>query len=319
MNETLKRQILIVDDAADNRQILADLLKPDYTVLLAKNGQQALERAASHHPDLILLDVLMSDMSGYDVMQQLQEQEATAAIPVMLITKLDTPDDEINGLHQGAVDYITKPFNFTVVKARVRTQIRLYRQRQQLQALANVDGLTEIPNRRHFDQALAAEWGRARRSQQPLSVAMVDVDYFKRYNDRFGHAQGDRALQAVARALSATLRRPGDLVARYGGEEFVLLMPATDAEGAMRLADAACVAVLGLDLPNPSGGTEALSVSLGIATLAPAQESTPAALLAQADSALYAAKTAGRNCIRVWRPTDTPSSPAPRNPGISNP
>jgi len=298
MSEFTARQILIVDDAADNRQILTDLLKPDYTVILAKSGQQALERARSHLPDLILLDVLMADMSGFEVMRQLHADEATAGITVMLITKLDTPDDEVRGLQEGATDYITKPFNFTVVKARVKTQMRLQRQRHQLQTMAHIDALTEIPNRRQFDHVFEAEWSRACRSGLPLSVAMVDVDCFKAYNDSCGHAQGDRVLQSIAGVLTASLRRPGDLAARYGGEEFVLLMPATDAAGALALLESVRSGVHARAIAHPASTAGPwLTVSIGLATLEPGAPQKAGELLALADTRLYQAKNSGRDRV----------------------
>jgi len=298
MSDTIEGQILIVDDAADNRQILSDMLKSDYTVLLAKSGQQALERAQSQPPDLILLDVLMSDMSGYEVMHQLKSDPRTSSIPVILITKLDTPEDEVRGLQLGAVDYITKPFNFTIVKARVKTQMRLQIQRRQLVDLAHMDALTGISNRRQFDQQLASEWSRALRSRLPLSLAMMDADCFKAYNDHFGHAQGDQALQAIAGVLAQALRRPGDLAARYGGEEFVLLMPTTDSAGAWQRAEDIRREIVELKLPHPASTVSpVVSVSIGIATMTADAHLSAAELLAQADAMLYAAKHAGRNRV----------------------
>src|SRR3954470_13406986 len=158
------QKVLIVDDDAGTRQILADLLKPDYTVLLAKNGAQTLERAARHLPDLILLDVMMPDMDGYDVLRRLRADPLTEPIAVIFISGLDRPEDEATGLKMGAADYITKPFNATVVMARVALHLEIVRQRRILEQMAHADGLTELANRRRFDQVYELEWQRARRS-----------------------------------------------------------------------------------------------------------------------------------------------------------
>jgi diguanylate cyclase (GGDEF)-like protein len=226
------QKVLVADDDAINRQVLAELLKPEYTVLLAKNGEQALERAQRHAPDLVLLDVMMPDMDGYEVLRRLRADPQTEHISVIFVSGLDRPEDEANGLNMGAADYIAKPFNATVVMARVALHLQLVRQRRMLERLAHVDGLTELANRRRFDEVYATEWQRARRSSSALSLALLDVDAFKQYNDRYGHPAGDRALRALARAVAGCLHRPADLAARYGGEELVLLLPDTHARQA---------------------------------------------------------------------------------------
>jgi diguanylate cyclase (GGDEF)-like protein len=297
------QKVLVVDDAAINRQILADLLKTDHTVILAKSGDQALTLAAQHVPDLILLDVVMPEVNGYEVLRQLKADPRTAAIAVIFITGLDTPEDEEYGLTLGASDYITKPFNLAVVRARVRCHLQLARQRRMLETLANIDGLTEIANRRHFDERYAAEWAHAMHHGQPLSVAILDIDFFKDYNDRAGHAMGDRVLQAVASVLTDGLIRSTDLAARYGGEEFALLLPDTDAKGAMQLAERLRDATGRLAIPHPDAhGFGRITVSLGGATLQQATQETAADLLKAADDHLYRAKKEGRNRV-AWRPS----------------
>ena len=177
------QKVLIVDDSATNRQMLGDLLSGEYTVLLANNGEDGLDLAREHLPDVILLDVVMPDLDGYEVLKKLKEDERTSSICVVFITGLDAPEAEERGLVEGASDYVTKPFHPTVVKARVALHMQVVRQRRMLETLANIDGLTELPNRRQFDSVFAAEWARATRTAQPLSVALLDVDFFKRYND----------------------------------------------------------------------------------------------------------------------------------------
>jgi len=295
------QKVLIADDDAVNRQVLADLLKPEYTVLLAKNGEQALERAQRHAPDLVLLDVLMPDMDGYEVLRRLRADPQTAQVTVIFISGLNRPEDEANGLKMGAADYIAKPYNATVVMARVALHLQLVRQRRMLERLANVDGLTELANRRRFDELYAIEWQRAQRNGRPLSLALLDIDAFKQYNDHYGHPAGDRALRAVARAAGAGLRRPADLAARYGGEEIVLLLPDTDAVQARHVMAGIMEAIAALQLPHAASGVAPyLTVSVGGATLGGHGPESAAALFEAADVQLYRAKHGGRNGI-IWR------------------
>ncbi|MES2116048.1 MAG: diguanylate cyclase [Pseudomonadota bacterium] len=306
MNLPGMQKVLVADDDAINRQVLAELLKPEYTVLLAKNGAQALERATRHAPDLILLDVMMPDLDGFEVLRQLRADPQTADIAVIFISGLDRPEDEANGLKMGVADYIAKPFNATVVLARVALHLQVVRQQRMLEHLAHVDGLTELANRRRFDEVYGNEWQRAQRNGRPLSLAMLDIDCFKQYNDHYGHPAGDRALRAVARAAAGRMQRPADLAARYGGEELVLLMPDTDAAQACRLVHAICQEVTLQAIAHAaSTAAPVLTVSAGGATLRlTAGESAPD-LFSAVDSHLYQAKQAGRNRI-VWRQDPAP-------------
>jgi len=299
MNVVETQKVLVADDDAINREVLGELLKPEYTVLLARNGVQALERAARHLPDLILLDVMMPDMDGYEVLRRLRADPQTAQIAVIFISGLDRPEDEANGLKMGASDYIVKPFNQTVVMARVALHLQVVRQRRMLERLANIDGLTELANRRRFDEMFALEWQRARRSGRTLSLALLDIDAFKQFNDRYGHPAGDRALRSVARVTGAAMRRPGDLAARYGGEELLLLMPETDVEAAQALAESVREAVLALNIAHEASSvTPLLTVSIGGATLDIEGDEQPSDLFEATDAQLYRAKQAGRN--QVW-------------------
>ncbi|WP_312518939.1 diguanylate cyclase [Massilia sp.] len=296
------QKVLVADDDAVNREVLGDLLKPEYTVLLARNGAQTLERAARHLPDLILLDVLMPDMDGYEVLRRLRADPQTEHISVIFISGLNRPEDEANGLKMGASDYIVKPFNPTVVMARVALHLQVLRQRRMLERLANIDGLTELANRRRFDEMYTLEWQRARRSGRPLSLALLDIDAFKQYNDRYGHPAGDRALRSVARVAGAAMRRPADLAARYGGEELVLLMPETDAADARRMIGQLRETVASLAIPHETSNVApVLTVSVGGATLVPNSGEQQPELFEAADAQLYLAKQAGRNRI-AWRP-----------------
>ncbi|WP_028105024.1 diguanylate cyclase [Pseudoduganella violaceinigra] len=295
------QKVLIADDDGINRQVLATLLKQDYVVLLAKTGEQAIERAQRHLPDLLMLDVMLPDMDGYEVLRRLRADPATAHIEVIFITGMGRPEDEAKGLKLGAADYITKPFNTTVVMARVATHLEVVRQRRMLQHLAHMDGLTELANRRRFDEIYQSEWQRAARHGHALSVALLDIDCFKQYNDHYGHPAGDRALRAVARAARGAMRRPCDVAARYGGEEIVVLMPETDAAQALHVAESIREAVAQMLVPHErSIAGPVLSVSIGGATLPPGGEESAPALFESADAALYRAKQAGRNRVN-WR------------------
>lgn len=302
MNWKTPQKILIVDDAAINRQVLGDLFRAEHTVILAKSGEQALDRAGQHLPDVILLDVIMPEMDGYEVLRRLRADPRTAAIAVIFITGLDTPEDEAYGLTMGASDYITKPFNIQVVKARVNVHLRLARQQRLLETLANVDGLTEIPNRRHFDERFADEFDRAEREGSTLSLALCDIDFFKQYNDRVGHAGGDRMLRDVARTLVAVCR-PEDVVARYGGEEFALLMPGTEASEARRVSDEVRRAIAELLTESDGEAGSGVTISIGGATMEPGRWESLEELLAAADGELYRSKDAGRDRVS-WRGID---------------
>ena len=291
--------LLVVDDEKQNRLLLTELFEGEYKVIQAKNGLQALERARSHAPDLILLDVLMPEMDGMATIRALKREDATRNIPVIFITALDSPTDEEQGLNPGAVDYIAKPFHPSIVRVRVRNHLQIVHQRRLLEQLAALDGLTGIPNRRRFDESYALEWRRCQRAGQPLSLVVADVDHFKAYNDTLGHAAGDRVLQEVAAVLRQCARRPGDLAARYGGEEFVLLLPETGAQEAQMLAEELRAKLEARGLTHPASPVGAsVTLSIGGASTTPMQAEADPAFFPLADAALYQAKASGRNCVR---------------------
>lgn len=291
--------LLIVDDDKHNRLLLTELFEGEYKIIQAKNGLQALELARAHAPDLILLDVLMPEMDGIAVLRELKKDDTTRHIPVVFITALSSAADEEHGLNLGAVDYISKPFHPPIVRVRVRHQLQLVHQRRLLEKLAALDGLTGIPNRRQFDATLLKEWHRCQRNQQPLSLIVADVDFFKKYNDALGHAAGDRVLQEVAATLRQAARRPGDLVARYGGEEFVLLLPETDATSAQALAEGLQQLLHSKALPHPDSSLGPwLTMSMGGNTTVPSTTALDPEFFALADAALYRAKHQGRNQVR---------------------
>lgn len=289
-------RILIVDDEPLARLRLRGLVdaiqEPRCEVLAeAATGSQAATWLRDHGCDIVLLDVQMPGMDGHELCAELKADPMLRAIPVIFVTAQDRPEDETRALDAGAADFITKPFNPTVVRARVRTQLTIKAQADLLRELAFIDGLTGVHNRRHFDDRFLAETRRAQRTRSPLAVALADVDHFKRYNDALGHLAGDDCLRRVAAALRSCLRRPTDLLARYGGEEFVCLLPDTDLAGAIGVAQLMEETVRGLALPHP-GVQGRVTISLGVAAGLPTD-----GLLDAADRALYLAKAAGRSRV----------------------
>ncbi len=293
-------RILIVDDAPDNIHLLADALEQEYIVLVAMDGQRALDIAnrPEQQPDLILLDVMMPDMGGYEVCRQLKAVVRTRDIPVIFVTARDSPEDEAKGLNLGAVDYISKPLHLPIVVARIRNHINLKLKSDLLDRLAKLDGLTNIANRRRFDEVLDQEWRRAVREGQPLSMIMLDVDCFKEFNDVYGHGEGDQCLRRVALAMRGALTRPGDLLARYGGEEFAAILPDTDLDGARNIGERMRTAVQALAIRHQHNQACAVvTVSAGCASAQPSPQMSARGLVETADAMLYAAKQAGRNRV----------------------
>jgi diguanylate cyclase (GGDEF)-like protein len=302
-----KRKVLIVDDMPINIQVLAGTLKSDYHVKIATNGEKALQIACSEElPDLILLDIMMPDMDGYEVLRRLKESERTQKIPVIFVTAKGEVEDEQKGLEMGAVDYITKPFHPPIVQARVKTQMNLIHKTEMLEKLVSLDGLTNIPNRRHFDEIFEKEWRRAGRNGLPLTLIMCDIDYFKSVNDNYGHAVGDDYLKVVAIRLKSLLERGSDFVARFGGEEFAVLLPETDDEGAVAISEKIRTQIESLGIEHTfSPVSDRLTLSIGAATIVPTKKDNAVDLIKAADKMLYNAKEAGRNqsqCIDLSEP-----------------
>lgn len=292
--------ILVVNDSLMQGHVLRQILEAEYQVELCNSGIEAMELAQTLHPSLILLDVVMPEMDGFDVLLRLKQDAATRDIPVILVTSLSNVGYEEKGLTLGAVDYIMKPFNASVVRARVRTHTELYRYRKAMEKLVRIDGLTGIPNRRYFDERCQEEWHRALRRQTPLSVGMLDIDYFKQYNDCYGHPSGDQTLRTVAQLLDGTLKRTTDFAARFGGEEFGFLMPATPAQLGERLAGQIRQDIEQLQIPHIHSRTApVLTVSIGGATVVPQPGLEFSTCLKTVDDMLYCAKDQGRNGV-VW-------------------
>ena len=290
-----KPKLLVVDDQPINIQVMNQIFAADFQVFMATSGVQALTICQNNPPDLVLLDVVMPGMDGFEVCTRLRADEATRNIPVIFVTAHSDAAQETRGLEAGAVDFISKPVNPAVVRARVKTHLTLKLQSDLMRKLVFLDGLTGVFNRRYFDKQLAMETARSVRNQSPLSLIMLDVDFFKLYNDRYGHQMGDDCLRQIAPMLKAGLRRPADLVARFGGEEFACILPETDFHDAMTLANELERSVRKLNIPHEdSKNAGVVTISLGVSTLSLSMEGDPAALLAAADAQLYRAKNLGR-------------------------
>ncbi|MBB5368663.1 MULTISPECIES: diguanylate cyclase domain-containing protein [unclassified Janthinobacterium] len=295
-NLAMNGRILIVDDAMENIQVLHQLLREEHEVLFALSGEKALEIAGKQLPDLILLDAVMPGMDGYAVCKALRESEALQAIPIIFVTALNQPEDETRALEAGAVDFITKPFNAAVVRARVRTQLTIKRQADAMRELSLTDTLTGVANRRSFNDTMESEWRRCARDGVAMAIIMADIDHFKDFNDTYGHQAGDLCLQQVSAAMRRCATRPPDLLARYGGEEFIVLLPQETREGAEVVAQRILEEVRALHIPHARSSVGPhVTVSLGMASILPAEGMDASLLIRAADALLYRAKHSGRD------------------------
>jgi diguanylate cyclase (GGDEF)-like protein len=305
---TYDGNILIVDDTPDNLRCLSEILaQKGYDTRTVINGRMALIAAETVPPELILLDICMPGIDGYQVCDKLKSEPRTCDIPIIFLSALDDVSDKVRAFEIGGVDYITKPFQTAEVLARVKTHLMLYRLQlelqlanQELKRLVNLDGLTQLANRRCFNEHLEQEWRRLMRDQQPLSLILCDIDFFKQYNDTYGHPAGDDCLRQVAAVLQSCVKRPADLAARYGGEEFAIILPTTPKLGAIELAQRIQSKVCQLQQVHATSSVSPyVTLSLGSATLVPQVDRSPHHLIAAADQALYQAKQSGRNCFAV--------------------
>jgi diguanylate cyclase (GGDEF)-like protein len=318
-------KILIIDDNPTNLKVAVEYLEAyGFVVLVAQDGESGIERTKFALPDIILLDILMPGLDGFETCNRLKADVATKDIPVIFMTALASTEDKVKGFAVGAVDYVTKPIQREELLARITTHLRIQaltrqlqlqnqqlqqqawelRQAQasaeaayrELQRLANLDSLTQVANRRRFDEYLNLEWRRMLREQSPLSLILCDIDYFKRYNDCYGHQAGDNCLKQIAQAIDCTLNRPGDLVARYGGEEFAIILPNTPATGAAQIAEMILAAIAQLQIPHAQSKVSAyVTVCLGVSSQIVQPNLQPHTLIAAADRALYTAKKQGRD------------------------
>lgn len=292
-------KILIVDDSPLQAAQLKSILEDEYDISVVQTAEDGLRQAASAEYSLILLDVVMPGMDGFTLLKKLQEEILTQSVPVILITSLSDVANEQHGLVLGAVDYITKPFNALIVKARVNTHIKLYHYRRQAELQSMTDQLTGIANRRKYEHHSMTKWHEAARLQVPFSVCMFDIDHFKIYNDTFGHPAGDRVIASVAKTVSSYLHRSTDFFARYGGEEFVALFFGGQSEKIFAHLKTIRQAIEDLHIPHDPSVSDWVTVSVGGVTVVPPAEGSYDAYLKIADTMLYDAKKHGRNQV-VW-------------------
>ncbi len=301
--------VLIVDDDASTLLLLAHLLESLGVIHVTTQGSQALELALATRPDLVLLDIEMPDANGIEVCRQLKAHPDLVDTLVLFVTSHADPLLEARALTAGAIDFIHKPINPGIVRARVKNYLALKQKGDQLRRLSAIDGLTGVANRRAFDIALEREWSRSDRSGDPLALMLCDIDHFKGYNDAVGHVLGDSCLQHVARELVRHARRTADLVARYGGEEFVLLLPDCTKADARAIGEGVLQGVSSLGIAHPSSTTAPhITVSVGLA-LRQASHQSPPDLVHAADEALYRAKHAGRNRLEMAGDDSSGGSP----------
>lgn len=319
--------ILLIDDSIENLRLVSTMLQSEgYKVKKAINGKVALQSLEVIEPDLILLDINMPGMDGYEVCETLKRHKKYQSIPVIFMSAAGEVFNKVKAFHVGAIDYITKPFQLEEVLIRVENQLnqkRLYQQLQQhnallkteiderlriekalteanqtLELLASLDGLTGIPNRRCFDEYIATEWQRCLRGSFLLSLILIDVDFFHRYNENYGHLAGDDCLKKVATILANVSQRATDLPARYGGEEFVIVLPHTSQMGARTIAEEMQKAIAEQRIPHrKSSVSNYLTISIGVATTIPDHQEGMADFINLADQALFKAKKLGRDRV----------------------
>jgi diguanylate cyclase (GGDEF)-like protein len=304
-------KILVVDDSSTIRAGLrVQLAKLGHEIIEAENGEQAVDQWSRARPDLVLIDVLMPIMDGYEAARRMRSIGQDDWVPIIFLSSQEGDQDLERAIEAGGDDYLVKPVSAVVLGAKIRAMHRLEIMRKrllevsrelaasnrQLEMLSRQDGLTGLANRRYFDASLATEMRRATRAAEPISLILIDIDYFKRYNDTYGHQAGDECLKRVAGCLQAVCQRAADLPARYGGEEFALVLPNTTPDGARLVANSLAGAIAALAIPHTGSDIgQVITLSQGLASSVPGHELSPEDLIEKADHALYRAKDLGRN------------------------
>ncbi|MBB1322673.1 MULTISPECIES: diguanylate cyclase [unclassified Shewanella] len=296
--EPVRGKILLVDDQVVNIKILHQLLQDDYDIYMARDGNQAIEMCKKVNPDLVLLDIEMPILNGFDVCAHLKNDPDTQEVAVIFVSGHFDEDKEVRGFQLGAVDFIHKPINPVITKARIKNQIRLKLNTDLLRTIALIDGLTGVANRRQFEQVLPVSWSQCAREKQPLTVILLDIDFFKHFNDTYGHTEGDVCLRLVAQKIHDTVNRPYDLVARFGGEEFICILPNTDLIGGTYVAQQIVDSIVSLKIPHINSSISAfVTISAGVSSVVPEYDMSSTTLIEEADKQLYIAKDRGRNRV----------------------
>lgn len=289
--------LLLVDDSELDIQILCYTLKTNFTVTFATHVDEAVDLIQSGYmPDIVLLDINMPGKSGFEFCEFLKDRVHTSEIPIVFLSGSHSPSDKSHGFNIGAIDYVTKPYDTNELNSRLLSHVQTIVKIKHLESVAHIDPLTQVANRRKYDLMLADEWYRCGRHKENLAMFVFDIDYFKQYNDFYGHIAGDDCLVKVATALNLLAARKTDTFARIGGEEFVLLLPDCTYMGAQAKAEEAHQLIQDLAIPcEYLGDKKCLTVSVGISIMIPSAEQSANSLFKNADKALYAAKKAGRN------------------------
>ncbi len=301
-----RQRVLIVDDAPVNNRILVAALETEYDVIVAMNGYEAIRMALQvPHPDLILLDIMMPEISGFEVFEQIKDNPEIKDVPVIFLTALNDKETEEKGLRLGAVDYITKPFHVQTIKAKVNNLMLSQSKMNSFRVESTIDKLTNIANRRKFEEKLQSILSQSALTGWNLSVLMIDIDYFKKFNDRYGHIKGDECLKKVAEALQHAMHRREDFAARWGGEEFVCLLPNTGIDDACQIADRIRKDILELKIAHEASSiNKYVTVSVGVTSISPTENKGIEDIINQADVALYEAKNFGRNQVMPYTGRD---------------
>lgn len=298
MSDKSLYNLLVVEDEHSCSEIIRSQLKDQYLMTFVSDKAGALEVLRNQPVQMMLLDIQLPDGNGLDILREIKgDQERYGDIAVIIITGVEDPGVEVDGLRLGANDYITKPIHGAVLSARVKLQAQLLRKTQLLSELARIDALTEIPNRRSFEDLMSRSWNHAKRISVPVSLAIIDVDYFKQFNDIYGHPEGDYCLKQIAQCMNSVIRRGSDHIGRIGGEEFAALLFDCDMEQAQRVMENLQLMLSELAIKH-EGSTVAphVTISIGLCTATPAMDDQEF-LFSMADRLLYQAKHEGRNRV----------------------
>ena len=298
-------RVLVIDDDEIARTVLKEILGDEFEVLAADCAETGLEMARQIVPDVVLLDYKMPGMDGHEALAEIRRAPELADTPIIFVTADGRDELEVHSIELGAVDFVTKPVHAKILITRIKSHIEIKNRQDGLRKLALIDGLTGIPNRRQFDETLDREWRRTMRDGGWLSLAMIDIDYFKQFNDTYGHSAGDDCLKSVAEQIVSCLQRPADLAARFGGEEFACVLPQTDLPGAKLVGDSMYQRMRDAAIPHTqSEVADHLTVSIGIVSVSSGSDVQAVSIIEAADRLLYGAKQAGRNrvCASLFSP-----------------